>query len=72
MNEGETKLHEPPISIDRTVELEKQPNSEEPPGAVRVEVAMQYTNADGERYHCYTNNTRNPMGGRISQGSALR
>jgi DNA gyrase subunit B len=54
----ETRLHEPPISIDRTVALESPLE-----GEVRIEVAMQYTNADSERYFCYTNNTHNPMGG---------
>lgn len=59
----ETPLHKQVIAVDRTVDLEKPSASDEPPGEVRVEVAMQWTNADGERSHCYTNNTSNPMGG---------
>jgi DNA gyrase subunit B len=59
----ESPLHKQVIAIDRTVPLENTSASEEPPGEVRVEVAMTYTNADGERVHCYTNNTNNPMGG---------
>jgi len=59
LNEGEQVLHTPPIYIDRTVEV----LAGEETRAIRVEVAMQYTNSDQERFHCYTNNTRNPMGG---------
>jgi DNA gyrase subunit B len=51
LNKDETRLHEPPIYIDRTVD------------GVRVEVALQYTTGDEERVYCYTNNAYNSIGG---------
>jgi DNA gyrase subunit B len=57
LNEGETKLHQPPIYLDRTVSVK-----EGEPG-VRVEVALQYTATDEERVRCYTNNAYNDIGG---------
>jgi DNA gyrase subunit B len=53
---GEDVLHAAPVYIDKTVEVDKV-------GPVRVEVAMQYTTAETERFFCYTNNASNPMGG---------
>ena len=48
--------HKPPISIDRMV---TGPKGQE----IRVEVAMQYTDADDERTRAYTNNGYNLEGG---------
>ncbi len=50
LNRDEEKLHKP-IYLDKTVD------------GVRVEVAMQYTNTEEERYRCYTNNAYNAIGG---------
>jgi DNA gyrase subunit B len=56
LNRDEKVLNASPIYIDRTVEAENV-------GAIRVEVAMQYTTSEQERYSCYTNNGANSMGG---------
>jgi DNA gyrase subunit B len=56
LNRDEEVLHAPPIYIDRTVEVENV-------GNIRVEVAMQYTRSEQERFSCYTNNGANVMGG---------
>jgi DNA gyrase subunit B len=52
----EKPLHSPPIYVDREM---PGPNG----SVIRVEVAMQYTEADDERCRAYTNNGFNPMGG---------
>jgi DNA gyrase subunit B len=54
--EGETPLHKPPIYIDR---ISTNAKGEE----IRIEVAMQYTDADDERTRAYTNNGYNVHGG---------
>jgi DNA gyrase subunit B len=51
LNRDEDVLHKPPVYVDRT---ERD---------IRVEVALQYTKSEGERWTCYTNNAANPMGG---------
>ncbi|MFO0876080.1 MAG: DNA gyrase subunit B [Gemmataceae bacterium] len=51
INRDEDTLHPQPIYVDRTE------------NEVRVEVAMQYTTSEAERFQCYTNNAVNPMGG---------
>jgi DNA gyrase subunit B len=56
LNRDEDVLHAPPIYIDQTVEVENI-------GHIRVEVAMQYTTSEQERFNCYTNNGANSMGG---------
>lgn len=50
LNRMEDVLH-PPIHIDKTAE------------GVAVEVALQYTTSEEERYRCYTNNAFNSIGG---------
>ena len=52
----ENALHKPPIYIDKMVTTVKDQE-------VRVEVAMQYTDAEDERTRAYTNNGYNPAGG---------
>ncbi|MFQ3592013.1 MAG: DNA gyrase subunit B [Gemmataceae bacterium] len=56
LTKDETPLHKPPIYIDKTVTTSKNQN-------VRVEVALQYTDAEDERTRSYTNNGYNPAGG---------
>lgn len=51
LNRDEDVLHKVPVYVDRT---EKE---------IRVEVALQYTKSEAERFSCYTNNASNPMGG---------
>jgi DNA gyrase subunit B len=61
LNRDEDVLHAPPIYMDRTVEVENV-------GNIRVEVAMQYTRSEQERFSCYTNNGANSMGGKHLSG----
>src|SRR5262245_35465665 len=49
VNRGEDVLHKAPIYLDKTVNVEKI-------GDIRVELAMQYTTSEQERFSCYTNN----------------
>jgi DNA gyrase subunit B len=50
INRTEETIH-PPIHIEKTV------------NEVAVEIAMQYTRGEEERFRCYTNNAFNSMGG---------
>jgi DNA gyrase subunit B len=50
LNRSEDTLHKP-IYIEKVVD------------DVRIEVAIQFTNADEERVRCYANNAYNPVGG---------
>jgi len=50
LNRSEESLHQP-IYIEKTLD------------SVQVEVALQYTTAEEERFRCYANNAYNSMGG---------
>jgi DNA gyrase subunit B len=56
LTKDENPLHKPPLYIDKTVTTAKGQD-------VRVEVALQYTDAEDERTRSYTNNGYNPAGG---------
>ncbi len=51
VNRTEDPLHSTPIMIEKTVDT------------IQVEVALQYTRGEEERYRCYTNNALNIDGG---------
>ncbi|MBY0228904.1 MAG: DNA topoisomerase IV subunit B, partial [Gemmataceae bacterium] len=58
----EKPLHEP-VYLDKTTIHSKPTPSGAEEQAIRVEVALMYTEADDERCRPYTNNGFNPMGG---------
>jgi DNA gyrase subunit B len=62
INRASEPLHEP-IYIDKIVEHEVEQNGAKVIQPIRIEIAMQYTDAEEERVRCYTNNAFNSIGG---------
>src|SRR5262249_33730052 len=63
LNAGQEKLHAP-IAMEKVVEYVREiPGGESVVEEVRVQVALQYTTAEGERYRAYANNAHNGQGG---------
>src|SRR5205823_2464373 len=65
LNRDATVLHKP-IYIEKSVPIYNEHGIDV--GAVRVEVALQYTDGEQELVYCYANNAHNPGGGTHMSG----